>query len=77
MAQKKSKPKATAPKATVVKKVTNKEEAIAVIKKRFPGSPSNVEYIVLEDCNIFYGHNKATALKYAKNFGLKTFDVKT
>jgi hypothetical protein len=80
MAQKKSKtskPKATAPKATEVRKITSEEEAIALLKERFPKSPSNVSYIVLENCNIFYGHSKAPALKYAKTFGLKLFDVKT
>jgi hypothetical protein len=81
MAQKKSKsskPKVeAAPKAPVVKKITSDQEAIALVKDRFPQSPSNVSYIVLENCNIFYGHSKATALKYAKTFGLKHFDIKT
>ena len=74
-----SKPKVTeaAPKAPVVKKITSDEEAIALVKDRFPKSPSNVSYIVLENCNIFYGHSKATALKYAKTFVLKHFDIKT
>ena len=84
MTKKKAAPKATseAPESKPAAKkkileITSEEEAIALIKKRFPQSPSNVSYIVLENCNIFYGYNRAPALKYAKTFGLKIFDVKT
>jgi hypothetical protein len=68
--------KPVAPVAKKVTKVTNEEEAKAVVKKNLPDSPGNVEYVVLENCNIFYGINKAAALKYAKTFDLKYFEIK-
>ena len=80
MAKKKAASKATskAPeKEPAVKIIANEDEAVALVKERFPKSPDNVAYVVLENCNIFYGHNKAVALKYAKTFGLKYFDIKT
>lgn len=72
---KKSAPK-KAPAPKKVTKVTSKEEAVALLKERMPNAPSNVSYIVLENCNIFYGYNKAAALKFADNFNLKHFEVK-
>ena len=69
---KKSAPK----KAPAPKKITSEEEAAALVKEKIPKGPDNVSYIVLENCHIFYGYNKAAALKYAKNFKLKHFEVK-
>ena len=82
MARKKAgkKPQEDAPKieaSPAIVKVTSKEEAKTIVLERFPQSPSNVSYIVLENCNIFYGYNKAAALKYAKTFNLKHFEVTT
>ena len=79
MAQKKSKsskPTASAPKAQVVRKITNDKEAIEYVKERFKDSPGGIEYVVMENCNIFYGINKAVAIRYAKDFDLKYFEVK-
>jgi len=78
VAKKKSvtKAKTVAPVAKKVTKVTSEEEAKTIVKKRLPDSPGNVEYVVLENCNIFYGVNKVAALKYAKTFDLKYFEIK-
>jgi len=79
MAQKKSKsskPAASAPKAPVVRKIANKEEAVAYVKERFKDSPGGIEYVVMENCNIFYGINRAVAIRYAKDFDLKYFEIK-
>ena len=79
MAQKKSKsskPTASAPKAPVVRKITSDKEAIEYVKERFKDSPGDVEYVVMENCNIFYGLNRSTAIRYAKDFSLKYFEVK-
>jgi len=73
-----SKPKAEAPKVEAIplSKITSEEEAIAFVKNRFKDSPGNIEYVVMENFNIFYGVNKAVAIKYAKDFDLKYFEVK-
>jgi len=80
MAQKKSKSSkpttASAPKAPVVRKIANDKEAIEYVKERFKDSPGGIEYVVMENCNIFYGINKAVAIRYAKDFDLKYFEVK-
>lgn len=86
MAKKKassSKPVASAPKEPVVKKaeakittIASEDEAKAYVKERFKNSPGGIEYVVMENCNIFYGINKAVAIKYAKDFDLKYFEVK-
>jgi len=64
--------KVETPKPTTISSV---EEATKLVKDGYT-SPLHVEYCVLENGHVFYGHSRAAALKYSRRFGLKYFDVK-
>ena len=55
--------------------VSTLEEAEALVKESYI-KPLVVDYVVLENKTVFYGINRNAALKAAKRFGLKYFDVK-
>ena len=55
--------------------ISTLEEAISLVEESFK-TPLVLEYIVLENKTVFYGINRGLAVKTAKKFGLKYFDVK-
>ena len=56
-------------------KISNLEDATELVKKDYR-KDLVVDYIVLENGNVFYGNNRNPALKYAARFDLKYFEVK-
>jgi hypothetical protein len=55
--------------------VSTLEEATALVEESYK-KPLVLDYVVLSNKTVFYGINRNAALKAAKIFGLKYFDVK-
>ena len=56
--------------------ITSQEDATLLVQKSYKQS-LELDYVVLENGNVFLGqNNRSVALKYAKRFDLKYFDVK-
>ena len=60
---------------TAVTNISNLDEATELVEREYK-KDLMLDYIVLENGNVFYGNNRNPALKYAARFDLKYFEVK-
>lgn len=65
----------TKPEVQAILKVSTLEQATELVDQDYR-KPLVLEYTVLENGHVFYGHNRNVALKFAKKFKLEFFDVK-
>jgi len=55
--------------------ISTLDEAVEWVEEGFK-KPSVLDYVVLENKQVFYGVHRNLAVKTAEKFGLKYFDVK-